>query len=359
MLHPTGNDTLTMKNFFLQVCCLVVVVNSCIEALDIVTTEEKEILIVEGFISTKPGPHLLKLSKSAQYGSFLLAISEPEEDAGVFIKDDTGYQTFLQELSPGMYYTPEGYQAEVGRSYTLIINSKGGQYISTAEKVEPVPKINNIEARWKKFPSIIPEDFRSGIELYATFEDPAETQNFLFWNTTGTFIMFTYPELYVDRDINLPMPIWSPKDCCERCFFEEKKAEKQFRIYSDNNMNGNEITTLAAYLPDNGGRFDEKYLVRLEQYSLTREAFQFYKLLNDQLQIDGDIFDPPPALISSNIISISNPGTSVIGYFHASDVHRDSIYIEATKILEPNRDLQINDDCREVGGFLDPPPYWQ
>lgn len=332
--------------------------NSCIEQVDIQTTEEKELLVVEGFISTKPGPHIFKLSKSAKYGSIFEGFSEKEENASIFIKDDLGQQVFLTEIFAGQYQTPVGYQAEVGRTYTLIINSKAGQYISTAEKVEPVPAIKSIEARFKKLPSADPVVFSSGVELYTTFDDPMEAQNFMFWNTMGTFIMYTNPELYVIK--NPPaQPIPAPKECCARCFFEEQKAESQFRIYSDQNTNGNETTQLAAYLPDDGGRFDEKYLVRLEQYSLSREAFQFYKLLNEQIEIDGDIFDPPPAAITTNIVNVTNPDQQVIGYFHASDVFRDSIYIEESIIEDRQLNREIPDDCREVGGKVDAPSYWQ
>ncbi len=349
---------MTRLNYLLLV--LVVFLTSlCIDPVLVEIEEEQKLLVVEGYITTRHGPHTFKVSRSARYGSFFDAASEPEEGAKVFIKDNEGGQVFLDEVTPGVYETPSHYKAEIGKSYRLIINSNGSQYISTAERVEAVPHIMSISARWKKFPSVIPENFKSGVEVYSKFQDPSDEQNFIFWNTFGTFIMHTSPELYVKRDITLPNPIWCPKDCCSRCWFEEQKAEEKFRIYSDANTNGNEVTTLAAYLPDDGGRFDEKYLLRLEQYSLTREAFQFYKLLNDQLEIDGDIFDPPPASITGNIINTTNPDQKVIGYFHASDVYRDSIYIENSIIEEMQRNRQINDDCREVGGVTDPPPYWQ
>lgn len=332
--------------------------SACLEQVDIKTTEEKKLLVIEGFISTKAGPHTFRLSKSAKYGSIFEGFSKKEENASIFIKDDIGNQVFLEELSPGLYQTPAGYKAEVGRTYTLIINSKSGQYISTAEKVEPAPPIKKLEARFKKFPSVSPEVFNSGVEVYATFDDPEDEQNFLFWNDIGTFIMETNPEDFVFRDPPAS-PVPAPKECCNRCFFEEQQADTQFRIYSDNVTNGNETTLLAAYIPDDGGRFDEKYLVRIEQYSLTREAFQFYKLLNAQLEIDGDIFDPPPASVYSNVVNITNPDQRVIGYFHASDVSRDSMYIEKSLIEQPNQNRYVADDCRVLGGKVDAPPYWQ
>jgi hypothetical protein len=337
---------------------ILISLNACLEAVDIKTTEEKKFLVFEGFISTQPGPHIFKLSKSAKYGSIFEGFSKKEENASIFIKDDLGNQVFLDELTPGRYQTPEGYQAEVGRTYTLVINSKGGQYISAPEKLLPVPQIKRIDAKFKKFPSVNPLLFRSGVELYTTFDDPSEEQNFMFWNTNGTYILYTNPELHTIKD-GLGNPISAPKDCCDRCFLEEQKADATFYIYDDNQSNGNENTVLAGYLPDDGGRFDEKYLVRLEQFSLSREAFQFYDLLNEQLSIDGDIFDPPPAGTNGNIINVSDPTQRVIGYFHASDIYVDSIYIENSLIETPNKNRQLYDDCRVFGGVVDPPSYWQ
>ncbi len=346
-----------IRNILPILVLTVVALNACIDPVDINTTEEKKLLVVEGFISTKPGPHTFKLSKSAKYGSIFVGFSQKEENATIFIKDDLGKQVFLDELSPGLYQTPKGYQAEVGRTYTLIINSKSGQYISLPEKLEPVPIIKKLEARFKKFPSVIPEIFKSGIEIYSTFDDPADSQNFMFWDARGTFIMNTRPDLFTYRDGEGKI-ISAPKDCCARCFFEERKAEAEFRIYSDSKTNGNENRVLAAYIPDDGARFDEKYLIRIEQYSLSRKAFQFYNLLNEQLSISGDIFDPPPAGTNGNIVNITNPEQQVIGFFHASDYYSDSIYIEKSAILEANADKLVPEDCRVLGGDVNTPSYW-
>ena len=65
-----------------------------------------------------------------------------------------------------------------------------------------------------------------------------------------------------------------------------------------------------------------------QQRSLTKSAFQFFDLLQNQLNIQGNIFDPPPAKLGTNIINLDNPDEDVIGYFGVSDVSRDSLFIE-------------------------------
>ena len=84
--------------------------------------------------------------------------------------------------------------------------------------------------------------------------------------------------------------------------------------------------------------------MRVEQHSLTTEAYQFFKLLKDQASINGDIFDPPPATLRGNMINLTDPDENVIGYFRASDVAIDSMFLTRDMLVEPKPLIQINDD---------------
>jgi hypothetical protein len=115
----------------------------------------------------------------------------------------------------------------------------------------------------------------------------------------------------------------------------ERHAEKQFRIFSDDLSTTGEIAERIAYIQDDGGRFQDKYMAAVAQYSLTREAYRFFSLINNQLNIDGDIFDPSLATVRSNMINLSDPKSNVIGYFAASDVKRDKIFLTLDLIGKP------------------------
>ncbi|MEN8251811.1 MAG: DUF4249 family protein, partial [Bacteroidota bacterium] len=166
-------------------------------------------------------------------------------------------------------------------------------------------------------------------------------------------------ENFMARDPNGgPAIIPAPKDCCRDCWVNEY-GEKTIRIVGDNNVNGNMVTHLATFVEDDGVRFTEKYLVRIEQHTLTQEAYQFFKLLKLQSSINGDIFDPPPATLRGNMINLTAPDENVIGYFRASDVSVDSMYLTGEMLLEPKGLLQINDDCRTYKNATTVrPDYW-
>jgi len=345
-----------MKHLYILMVLLLL--GSCIEPVDIKTTEEKKLLVFQGFISTEPGPHVFKLSKSAKYGSIFEGFSQKEENATIFIKDSDGEQTFLIETFPGTYQTPVGFQAQVGKSYTLVINSTGGQYISSEERVIQAPQLKEVSAEFSSLSTSDTLDFSSGVQFYAHFDDPAEEQTFMLFQNASTYEIHTRPELYRIPGMGGGTP--APKDCCALCYRKEVNTSTNVNLYSDSRTDGNDVRTEAYFVGDDGLRFVSKYHMILKQHSLTREAFQFYKLLKEQLEISGDIFDPPPGSVRGNIINVDNPDVDVIGYFHATDVSVDSVFVDQSLITKKQKPVQINDDCREIGVSSEfKPDFWQ
>ena len=101
-------------------------------------------------------------------------------------------------------------------------------------------------------------------------------------------------------------------------------------------------------------------MIAIRQSSLTKEAFQFFDLLKNQLSIQGSIFDPPPATIRGNMINLDDPDVAVIGYFRASDVQADTLFIPRSDVEAPRQILEIRDDCRVFGNStIERPVFWE
>ena len=339
---------------------LLTLIYGCIDPIELDISEELRILVVEGFISTGPGPHQIKLSKSGKYGDLYKSVIRNEERADVWIRDNDGNVTFLTEVSPGTYFTPDDWRAELQKSYTLnIITNIGAQYTSSPETIVPVAPIDSLILQFKKIPTADPAIFISGVEVFARFQDPPDSRDFYIWRNNGTYIIETRPALFtiVPR---LGPPIPAPKDCCSICWIFEFNADFSIKILNDKNSNGTINTELAAFIPDNGLRFYSKYMAVIQQLSISSEAHAFFDLLEKQLSIDGDIFDPPPATIRGNMINLDNPEENVIGYFYASDVAIDTVFIERSDIEEFQNARQINDDCRTLRlATVDKPDFWE
>lgn len=342
--------------YIIGILCSLLLFSGCIDPLNEQTDTTRNILVVEGTLTTDYGPHEIRISKSAKYGSILDDQIQTITNANVFIRDSEGNQVSLSEGNSGSYFTPVDYKGEVGKTYTLVINTAdGAQYLSTPEKIEPAIPIDNMEVRWKKQASVSDIQFNSGFEVYTTFTDNPATPNYYLWQAQGVYFIESRPDLHTQGGPWGPQP--DPKDCCAQCYVFE--FTNDLSIMADNLNNGNTITELAAYIPDNGRRFAHKYLVILEQRSLTKGAYQFYELLKEQLNIQGDIFDPPPAKIGTNVINVTSPDEDVIGYFVVSDISRDSIYVTPAEIEQKQPSNVLNDDCRVLdGATVQKPPFW-
>jgi len=345
--------------------------DSCIELLDVKFDEEVKVLIVEGEITTLPGPQKVRLSRSARFDRSVL----PVNDARVIIRDQGGNDIILTEeihsffdpslnqivyFNSGVYATVNNFSAEIGKSYTLLVTTASGiEFTSLPEKIIPATEIVGLHAEFTKIP-LINNGFASGFNIYVTIQDRAEEQNFYMWKNTGIYQITTHPEDHVDvTQMTSIEPIPIPKDCCTTCWVDEVGADKYIRVLSDNNVNGNLLIDQAAFIEDDRMRFRVKYMVRIEQHTINRDAFQYFNLLRDQLSINGDIFDPPPATLRGNMINLNNPDENVIGYFRASDVKIDSMFLTYQMLIEPRPILKFNDDCREyLGGTTERPSYW-
>lgn len=321
-----------MKGYKQILFLLLSFLHGCIDPIELEISEDKRILVVEGFISTGPGPHRIKLSKSAKFGNILTGFIKDEVGADVWIRNNEGHVTFLKEDSPGLYLTGEDWRPELNKSYTLnIITNNGTHYTSISETVVPVAPIDSLILQYKKIPTVDPATSITGVEVFARFRDPPDSKNFYTWRNNGTFLIETRPELHTVRNISNPgMPIPAPKDCCAVCWVNELNPDFSVKILDDQNSNGTVNTVLAAFLPDNGIRFRTRCMVVIHQLSMSRKAYAFFDLLNKQLSIKGDIFDPPPATIRGNMINLDHREDNVIGYFYVSNVSIDTVFISLT-----------------------------
>jgi len=343
-----------MKSKFKYIIFAVFLFVSCIEDADLPTDKALRLLTVDGQITTNFGPHYIKLTRSARYGSNFVDLVTVERFAKVSIRDNLGNVVVLSEPSFGTYATPSDFKGEVGRSYSIqIITTDGKEYISFPETIRPVPKIDSLSIAFRSTPTSNPLLPKSGLEVYAHFKDEAAVKNFYQWRSSGLLQLNTRPDLFVARP-RFP----APKSCCDTCWKEEI-PDKAVRIYSDRLTDGNDIRVLAAFVEDDGLRMRDKYMVRIFQHSLSENAYQFYRLVEQQTTIEGGIFDPPPATIGGNVIRLDDPEELVIGYFTASDVSVDSLFIYRSDLEFTKPTRVIPDDCREVtGATTNRPLFW-
>lgn len=332
---------------------------ACIDPFKVDVPEGQQLVTIEGIIHNGPGPHTITISRTATYGSVFEGLIRPVTGARVVIRDNEGLIIFLEEMenSRGNYTTPSGFRAEIGKSYTLQIQTVEGKvYTSLPERVESSPAIENVSLKTVIIPvegEIVP---RSGVQLISEINDPADQKNFYFWRLSPlVHVLEARPDLFVIMETRAP----APKDCCTICYRTEATGNQSLFIAQDDNFNGLTTRIPAGFIEDNGLRFVSKLRVDLKQYSISQEAYRFLRLVKQQAEISGSIFDPPPATIRGNMISLDDPDEVVLGYFMAAGESSRRIYIDRSDLTFRQNAGIVPDDCRTVSGTsVDPPSDW-
>lgn len=338
---------------------LLVLPMGCIDPYEVEVPEGEQLLTVEGMIHTGIGPQAITITRSTTYGSDFESLIRPVSGATVVVRDNEGSVTFLEEGSEarGSYFTPANFRAKVGKSYTLQIQTVEGKvYTSLPERVESAPEMGEISIKTITVPvegEAIP---KSGIQLIVELDDPADQNNFYFWrNGPATYFIETYPELFITRPEKIP----APKDCCNFCYVTESSGNQSLFIAQDDNFNGLTTRIPAAFIADDGRRFTFNYRIDLKQYAISQDAYRFLRLVKQQAEISGSIFDPPPATIRGNMISLDNPDEVVLGYFIAAGETTKRVYVDSSDLTFRQNSAIIPDDCRELpGASTEPPLDW-
>ena len=346
------------KRFFYYAVALIsfTLIFGCVDPFMVEVDEGLQLLTVEGMITNGPGPHKIKLTRSDTYGSVFESLTRPVAGATVIIRDQNGAVTFLEEDTEkrGEYLTDDDFRAKIGNVYSLQIQlSNGDVYTSFPEKVNPSVEITGVSYESEVIPVEGEMGVDSGVAVYVDLQDPLEENNFYFWrNDPFTYELNTRPDLFVNRETMMP----EPKECCFTCYLEEEVGNTSIFIASDDSFNGLATRLKVAFIPDDGLRFITFSRLDINQLIVTAEAYRFLRLVKQQTEISGSVFDPPPATIRGNIISLDNPDEMVLGYFIVASESNSRVYIDGTKLdFRQPRGL-ITDDCRVVDDAVTTPP---
>ncbi len=356
--------------------------SACISPVDIDTDLKDDILVVEGFITDDFGPHEIAITRVAKFaGGIAGGTIFPVNDVEIYIVDNNGVRTELLQtdttvkeiLQPVFsippvpqrtvfrpvktgYRTPFDFKGVKGNTYTLHFTLFNGRtYVSTPQTIPDGPELDSVILKYKMVPSTDPVVFDSGVDVLAKWQDLAEQDNYYSWQVNGIYLIETPLNEFLDPSrclYDLDM-----SGCCNRCWITETNIIGNTLASSDINTNGQLITMKVGFIKDDGLRFanttvdaNKQYYVELEQLSTNKEAFRFNELIQSQIEIDGDIFDPPPAEVSGNITNVNNPDEKVIGFFGAHSITRKGAFIKRSILENIQRWPHACGDCSVRNG---------
>jgi hypothetical protein len=138
---------------------------SCQKVINVDLNTADPRIVVEAFLSDKPGPYFVKLTQTVNFNQ--ANVFPAVTGAVVKLSDDAGNSETLTESAPGIYQTAT-ITGIPGRTYTLDITANSKSYSATAKMPLPVP-IDSLNLQ-KGF-------FREAKNVHVFFTDPAGVEN--------------------------------------------------------------------------------------------------------------------------------------------------------------------------------------
>jgi Domain of unknown function (DUF4249) len=318
----------------------IIVVDGCVDPLEVAIPEVKFQLVVDGYITNEPGPYTVKLYRARPLETDLDRLIA-EKFAKITLKDDAGNSELLTEVAEGVYQTAaNGIQGTTGRSYHLeILTITGRKFFSDPEEILPVGQIENVSYEFDS------RESGDGFRIFVNAKGVESLDDLIRFRVVGTYEVETFPKLRTKRTdagiIPDPYPcsgyglnqnggLAKLTECtCCTCWVNQYD---DIPVVADEQFSSNQFVGLeVGFVPVNRQTFYSKYRVEVQQMSLTNTTHLFWKLVRAQKTGITDLFQPPASRIQGNIHS-SDPADNPLGIFWAAGIDKKSVFIEKTNL---------------------------
>jgi Domain of unknown function (DUF4249) len=331
-----------------------VLVSACVDPITFNVPTAQLLTVVEGMISDSPGPYTVTLSQGISLDSDS-TYRPPVQHAKITLFDDEGNTEAFTELNPGEYVTSGAIQGKVGHAYHIRIEMADGKiFESEPDKINPVGAVENI--RYEYEARTIKQTYgdidANVFNIYVDAEAGDAVEKYVRWRFTGTYKVVTYPELHYTW--NPPYtPYKDPFPCsgyilvggpigsggllqkvgeCECCTCWVNDLEPLPQLSDTQLISGTQFNNIkVGEVPINTVTFYDKYMVDVEQMSLSKHSFDFFKLIRKQKETASSLFQPPAGEIRGNINAVNN-NESVVGIFWASSIMKKTIFIQRSDV---------------------------
>lgn len=260
---------------------------SCTERINIDTDNAPERLVIYGVLTTDPGRHAIKITRSTGY----FATSKPPGISHARVTISSSTETFIlteNASEPGLYQTQPGTFGVEGETYTLHValdfDRDGEEEEYTASTYLPyAARVDAIALR--------PSDaINDHIEVLLTGRIPENQANYM------SFHVFRNDVIVNDSLVG-------------------------FSIIDDEHIQKKEVENVACYFLDQD---DERSvlspgdIVTLRLDILTKEYAEFIENAQAELQGQNPIFGGPPANVQTNIRCVTpHKAIPLAGFFSA------------------------------------------
>ena len=322
------------RNIILLIGTIALWFCSCVEPFNLNIKSDLRLLTIDATLTDSNEEQIISITESVNSSGKVVAFPVIKVSAELEINQTTRISFIEKGL--GKYALPTTFRAKAGNTYKLLFKkSDGSAYESSIDKMFSVPEIINVHDKFvyngidKSF------GFEHANYVYLDTKDPVDEKNSYGWSWQlweRQNVCFTCEG---GRYFDMPRPAgckiergyegitydyYCEGNCWEMFFSQE------LNVFTDVYTNGNPINNrLIAKIPfyNSSGA-----LIEIKQQSVSPNAFQYLKLLAEQVQNNGSLVDTPPAALIGNIKNITNPKEIVAGFFMETGVRYIKYWID-------------------------------
>ena len=335
---------------------LLFLVIACVDPLELDLAGSVDVVVVDGTITNLAEPQTIRLNRSksdpltGRFGTL------PITKATVEVIVDSAQVVGCHETVDGTYQLPGDFRGQVGHAYQLRVTlSNGPRYESSTQTMPAVPPIDRLSVAFNatSLPlGLYPANFRAGYDVFVSTQDPPSQRNQYRWDWAlyekQKWCRSCYQGVYVDsiqqgyrENGVLVLTRQAVEDCVEPFvkpntdfYFDytcrtpcwEIIRNYRLSLFDDQLTNGGPLTNRnVASVPL---LTRQPALLELRQSSLTKDAYRFYELFQQQTQNTGGLADTPPTALVGNVRNRANARESVIGFFTASAVATSRYWLD-------------------------------
>lgn len=336
-----------MKRLLLPLFFIVVLLG-CIDPITFKYDGQVEHLAVQSIFTNQKKVHFVRLTITSPFGS---PYNQFATNAQVAITSKEGENYIFKHAESGKYFSDGEIAAIPGHTYQLKISHKGKLYESspiTLPQANEIIPIDSIKLKFATRYTIVygakEKRLLPGYDILVDFKDTPNQQNFYRWSFSRIYEVETQPENYVEYSCRgCPRP--APKDCCKFCWITESDEILETTA-NDWLRDGQEIKNQPVMFIPFYQYMNRKLDLTLYQHSISQEAYEFFRALNNQANSTGSMFDAPPTELKGNLYNINDKNEKVIGFFEASVVASKNIRIKGIDIDFKIPPFDYPDDCR-------------
>jgi len=290
------------------------------------------ILVIDGHIDTNR-KSIIKLSRSQNL--FESAASEKVTGALVWLENENGVKYALTEEGNGNYSLAPQSFASV--KYSLNVRTKDAkEYVSDFVEIKNSPAIDSVS--WEVTADL-------GINIYVTTHSAEANKGYYRWKFEETWrytsaYTSTYIYDFTTKRIELR------QDDIYTCWDSNSSAD--ILISTSSRLSENVISKFPiTYVEQRDERLRYTYSILVKQYSITEDAYSYWKQLKKTTEDLGTIFSPMPSQVTGNYHSLSNSEEPVLGYFSMGASVEKRIFINSLELPRPNTYKTGDEDCEQ------------